>query len=75
MGTIISKKRGKKTYYYYQEVYREKLHDEHSGTVRGTGKSKVHTRSIYLGTAEDILRCVQEKKTEGRESGVTGENI
>ena len=41
--------------YYYQHTYREKINPNHSGKIKGTGKSKVITESVYLGTARDIL--------------------
>jgi transposase len=62
MGTICARKQGDKTYYLYQESYRVKLNREDIGKQRGSGKSKVVTRSVYLGTAEKILSAVQQKK-------------
>ena len=62
MGSICAKKQGDRTYYIYQYSYRVKLNREDSGKERGSGKSKVITRSVYLGTAEKILGAVQEKK-------------
>ncbi len=61
MGTIITRKQGNKTYYIYQETYREKLNKKNFGKTRGSGKSRVRTRAIYLGTAEKILKCVKKK--------------
>jgi transposase len=63
MGTIISRKQGKNTYYFYHETYRQKISPTDSGKTRGSGKSKVYSRTIYLGTAEKILTSVQEKRT------------
>lgn len=63
MGTIISRQRGEKTYYLYHETYRQKLAPTDSGKHRGSGKSKVCSRTVYLGSAQKILRCVQEKRT------------
>lgn len=63
MGTIISRKQGKNTYYFYHETYRQKISPKDSGKTRGSGKSKVCSRTIYLGTAEKILTAVQEKRT------------
>jgi transposase len=63
MGTIISRKQGKNTYYFYHETFRQKISPSDSGKTRGSGKSKVCSRSIYLGTAEKILSSVQEKRT------------
>jgi transposase len=61
-GYISGKKQGNKTYYYYRTGYRVKIDLEHSGSKRGSGKSKVCANSVYLGTAEDILMRHQEKK-------------
>ncbi|MBN2260526.1 MAG: IS1634 family transposase, partial [Clostridiales bacterium] len=58
----IARKQGNNTYYIYQETYREKVNKKDSGTTRGSGKSRVRTRAIYLGTAEKILECVKEKR-------------
>jgi transposase len=63
MGTIISRKQGNNTYYFYHETYRQKISPTDSGKGRGSGKSKVCSRTIYLGTAEKILASVQEKRT------------
>jgi transposase len=63
MGQIISRKQGKNTYYLYHETYRQKISPTHSGKTRGSGKSKVCSRTIYLGTAEKILARVKEKLT------------
>lgn len=62
MGCICAKKQGDKTYYSYQYSYRVKLDREDAGKKRGSNKSKVITRSVYLGTAEKILSAMQEKK-------------
>lgn len=62
MGAICARKQGDKTYYIYQESYRVKINREDIGKQRGSGKSKVVTRSVYLGTAEKILSAVREKK-------------
>ena len=59
MGTIIKRKQNNNTYYLYQETYREKINKKDSGKIRGTGKSKVHTRSTYLGSAETVLQCIK----------------
>jgi hypothetical protein len=62
VGTIITRNQGDKTYYVYQETYREKINKKDFGKTRGSGKSRVCTRAIYLGTAEKILKCVKEKR-------------
>ena len=64
MGTIIARKQGTKTYYVYQETFREKINQKDSGKTRGSGKSRVCTRSIYLGTAEKILESVKGTNTK-----------
>jgi len=63
MGTIITRKQGNNTYYLYQETYREKINKKDYGKNRGSGKSKVHTRSIYLGSAETILKCIKGNRS------------
>jgi hypothetical protein len=79
MGTICARKHGDKTYYIYQESYRVKLNREDIGKQRGSGKSKVVTLSVYLGTGEKILSAVQQKKeplsVDARQFGlVAGKN-
>ena len=59
MGTIITRKQGNNTYYLYQETYREKINKKDFGKIRGSGKSKVRTRSTYLGSAETIVKCIK----------------
>ena len=46
-------------YYYYQESWREKIETNARGKTRGSGKSRVRTRSIYLGAARDIYEKVR----------------
>jgi transposase len=74
MGSICARQQGGKIYYVYQESYRVKLNREDDGKKRGSGKSKVVTRAVYLGTAEKILKSIQEKKdplrVEVREFGL-----
>lgn len=53
-GRIVAMKRNKKTYYSYIRTSRVKIDPENKGKGRGSGKSKIVTESIYLGTAEDI---------------------
>ena len=45
-----------KIYYYLQTTYREKLNADDTGKAKGSGKSKVKTKSIYLGTASSIKK-------------------
>ena len=53
---IYPKKIGGKIYYYYQQTWREKVNPNDTGKTRGTGKSKVRTRTVYLGTAASIKK-------------------
>ena len=50
------------TYYYYQHTWREKIHPDAHGKSRGSGKSKVRTRSTYLGTADSIFQRLNQTK-------------
>ena len=52
-----------KIYYYYQRTYREKINPADSGKAKGSGRSKVKTESVYLGSAASILKRLKE--TEG----------
>lgn len=60
MGCITKQKQNKRTYYLYSQSYREKIDQGDSGKVRGTGKSRVRTMQVWLGTAEEILARFQE---------------
>ncbi len=61
-GRIVAMKRNKKTYYSYIRTYRVKINPENnSGKARGSGKSKVMTESIYLGTAEDVREKLSQQ--------------
>ena len=62
MATIVARKRGKKTCYYYHETFRVKVSpaDRSAGDKRrGSGPSRVVTREVYLGTPERILERLQ----------------
>ncbi|MBF0538579.1 MAG: hypothetical protein HQL03_10050 [Nitrospirae bacterium] len=63
MGTIRKRKQGDKSCYIYQETYRRKINLKDTGKIKGSGKSKVCTRTIYLGNADDIIRNIKEKRT------------
>jgi hypothetical protein len=63
MGTIITRKQGNNTYYLYQETYRKKINKKDFGKSRGSGKSKVHIRSTYLGSAETILKRIKGNRS------------
>lgn len=58
-GQIYSKTIKGIVYYYYQKSWREKSDPSSSGKGRGSGPSRVRTRSIYLGTADSILQKLQ----------------
>jgi hypothetical protein len=62
MGTICAAREGNNTSYLYRETYRVRVNPEDQGKKRGSGKSPVRTRAVYLGTAEKILNLVQEKR-------------
>ena len=65
MGNILKRTRDDRIYYVYQETYREKIDNNNKGKTKGTGKSIVKTKAIYLGTAEHILKAViTYKKTK-----------
>ncbi|MEW6235071.1 MAG: IS1634 family transposase [Candidatus Omnitrophota bacterium] len=51
------------TYYYYQRTWREKINPRDHGKARGSGKSRVRTQSIYLGTAESIFRQLKSGRS------------
>jgi hypothetical protein len=53
---IYGKKINGKTYYYLQSTYREKINTNDKGKSRGTGKSRVKTKNIYLGSASSIKK-------------------
>src|SRR3972149_908842 len=53
--TIFPEIKKGKRYYYAGTTYRIKIDPSNSGKIRGSGKSKVITEKIYLGTAFDIL--------------------
>ena len=53
---IYPKKINGKTYYYLQTTYREKINAGDTGKSKGSGKSKVKTKSIYLGSALEIKK-------------------
>ena len=62
-GRIYAKKIHGNTYYYYQYTWREKLQPSAQGKTRGSGKSRVRTRSEYLGTADSIYQKLKERTT------------
>ena len=59
MGTITKRKQNDKIYYVYKETYHVKIDDKskiNKGKNRRSGKSKVCTKAIYLGSADDIKK-------------------
>jgi hypothetical protein len=58
-GTIVVKERGKRRYYYYARSYRVKIDPNATGKTKGSGKSRVVSEQIYLGTAEDVLETIR----------------
>ena len=57
--TTKTKKGSSSKYYYYSHSYRVKLEPKALGKGRGSGKSRVVTEEVYLGTVEDVLRKCQ----------------
>lgn len=54
--TAKTKKNSKSKYYYYTHSYRVKNDPTTTGKTKGSGKSRVITEEVYLGTAEELLR-------------------
>ena len=50
-------------YYYVQYTWREKLDPKDKGSHRGSGKSRVKSKSKYVGTVEDVIKKLEEAKT------------
>ena len=65
-----------KTYYYLQSTYREKINSKDTGKSKGSGKSKVRTKNIYLGSAPSIMKKLNTLKKpveiRYREFGLVG---
>ncbi|MEW6735957.1 MAG: IS1634 family transposase [Acidobacteriota bacterium] len=61
---IYSKKIKGKLYYYLQRTWREKVEPLEEGKTKGSGKSRVRTESIYLGTAQSILEKLKKKSPQ-----------
>jgi len=51
------------TYYYAQRSCREKLDPTARGKTKGSGKSRVHSEMIYLGSAEEIVAALTQTRT------------
>jgi transposase len=70
-GNIVKKTIKGKSYYYYQETWREKISAGDCGKSRGSGESRVRTKSYYLGTAQQIfdkMRGAREAVEAGHRS-------
>ncbi|MCD4695268.1 MAG: IS1634 family transposase [Bacteroidales bacterium] len=59
---IYPKKIKNQTYYYYQYSYRVKIDSSSVGNRKGSGKSKVCTKSFFLGTASSIFEKLNKTK-------------
>lgn len=55
-GKIVQVKKGDKVYCYYKHSYRIKIDPVGQGRAKGTGKSKVIFKTIYLGTLETVVK-------------------
>lgn len=55
-GKIVQIKKGDKVYCYYKLSYRVKVDPTGKGKTKGTGKSKVVFKTIYLGTLEAVIK-------------------
>jgi transposase len=62
MGYLVKKQKSNGVYYAYQESFRVKVDSHNTGKKRGTGRSKVCTRSIHLGSAESIVNRLQQNR-------------
>jgi transposase len=60
---IYAKKIKGNVYYYLQRTWREKVDPQDQGKTRGSGKSRVRTQSIYLGTAASIWKRLNETRS------------
>ena len=58
--TIFPEIKKGKRYYYAGRSYRQKIDPTRAGKTKGSGKSKIVTKKIYLGTANDILNKLFE---------------
>lgn len=72
-GILMAENIFKKTingipYYYFQESWREKIEPDAHGKTRGSGKSRVRTRSVYLGTARGVYETVRGSQQPGEAS-------
>lgn len=61
-GSIILKRQGNRRYYYYERSHRVKIDPNAKGKTRGSGKSRVVTEHLYLGTAEEVVKKLADRK-------------
>ena len=66
-GSIVCKQRGRRRYYYYSRSYRVKLDPAATGKTKGSGKSRVISDQVYLGTAEEVLQKLSRLATAAAE--------
>jgi len=50
------------TYYYAQRSYREKVLPGAPGKTKGSGKSRVRSETLYLGSAESIVAALSKTR-------------
>lgn len=62
MGYLVKKLKSNGVYYAYQESFRVKVDASKTGKARGSGKSRVRTRSIHLGSAESIVNRLRQTR-------------
>ncbi len=60
---IYPKKIDGKTYYYLQSTWREKINKQDHGTKKSSGKSRVRTKSKYLGTVKSIKEQLEKTRS------------
>jgi transposase len=53
---LYTEKRGNNKYVYIKQTYRVKIDNNAKGKTRNTGKSKVITKSEYVGTEQDVIK-------------------
>lgn len=61
MATIIKRTINGRNYYYISRSYRVKEPGSAPGKGPWSGKSRVRSEQVYLGTVEEVLRKIQQK--------------
>lgn len=64
---IIPKTINGKIYYYLHRTWREKINPSDQGKKRGSGKSRVRSQSLYLGSAESVVARLRENHLQAIE--------